>query len=424
MNDVDAVLQIPQFSKKVLGCFTSDHSVISRFALRDNKTVRQKANYFYQNTMVSKKRAEQRKIMLKFINTMLRRNETVADFCVRQFNDNTADFIRLKVNSPDELLAVLNGLYSSNVDQHLNRIFRAIATRTISNTFEEIIELNKDFQLEKTTVGLGEACLTDTVYAYAAPTLNRYLFSLCVLLVGGLACFIIAAVQGVYTPFNLAMTAQLITPTTEYRSLYLLAISSSMLAMFLIPVCLGFYLTDKLHPLKRVEHVCDAFNKTVGCCILFFGALGFSHFSMQAFEQKNPLTQMVQASEKESAFAYIDQNFSSYEKQSFMKAQVLLAIHKDQKLDTATHAELRNLAQDFVPVDNIDDVKAWSKVDINYPGIAIKEIKTALFAQDQSGFHQNKSFLQFLLVLISFIMTFTAFQSYITQKTFKNGSNQ
>ncbi|MCP0918055.1 hypothetical protein MUB04_16065 [Acinetobacter indicus] len=424
MNNIDAVLQIPQFSKKILGCFTTDNAVISHFALRENKSARQKANYFYQNTVISKTRTDQRKIMLSFISTMLRHNETIGDFCVRQFNNHSTEFIRLKVNSPDELLAVLNGLYSSNIDHHLNRVFRAIATRTISSTFEEIVELNKDFQHGKNTIVLGESSLTDTVYAYAAPTLNRFLISLCVLLIGGLGCFMTAALQGVFTPFNLTMMAQLITPSTEYRLLYIIGISTSMLAMFLLPVGLGFYLTDKLNPLKRVEHVLDAFNKTVGCCILFFGALCLSYFSFQAFEQKNPLTQMVLAKEKESAFAYIDQNFSTYQKQSFMKAQVILALNKDQPLDTATHAELRNLAQDFVPVENIDDVKSWNQVKLNYPGIAIKEIKTALFAQEFSGFHKNKSFLQFLLVLISLTMIFTAYQSYITKKMFENGSNQ
>lgn len=424
MNNADEVLQISKFSKEILDCFTNDNEVISRFVLRENKSARQKANYFYQNTVISKNRIEQRKIMLSFINKMLRKNESIADFCVRLFNMYCADFIRLQVNSPDDLLAVLNGLYSSNIDHHLNRVFRAIATRAISSTFEDIIELNKDFKIEKMTGDLGDVALTESVYAYATPTLNRFLISLCVLIAGGLSCFTVAAIQGVFTPFNLTMTAQLITPSTEYRPLYLLGIGSSMLAMFLLPVALGFYLTDKLNPLKRVEHVIEAFYKSIGCCILFFGAMSLSYFSLQAFEQKNPLTQMVQAKEKESAFTYIEQNFSTYQNRSYMKAQVLLAINKDEKIDSATHAELRTLAQDFVPTEKIDDILSWNKVEINYPGIGIKEIKTALFAQDHSGFHQNKSFLQFLMLLISLTIVFTAFQSHITKKTFENGNDQ
>lgn len=421
MSNIQAVLQIPGYSRKVLNCFTTDYDVISKFALRKNdKTAKQKANYFYQNTVVSKSREEQRKIMLSFISTMQKPSETVTDFCVRLFNNFPDGFQRFNVHSPDDLVLVLNGLYTSNTNHQLNSVFRFIATHAITNTFEEIIDLNRDMAFESETVELSSASLTDTVYSYAAPTLNRFLVSLSTIMFVGILSFIVSGVQGVYIPFGSVITDQIMRSGMDGYFFHTLAKFSSLIGIFMVPVFLGFYLTDKLHPLKRIQHIEMSYRKTIGCCILFIGSLGLSYFSFQAYEQKNPLVQMVQSKDQKSAFEYIDQNYHSYSDAAFMKSQVVLSINKGSQLSEEDTTLLRGLATDFINVENIFDIKKWDEVEVSYSNLAINQIKTALLGKVDQSFYMSKSFYQFMVLLLSILMIITSVMALKTKQKFNS----
>lgn len=419
MSNTQAVLQIPGNSRKVLSCFTTDNEVISKFALRKgDKTARQKANYFYQNTVVSKSRGEQRKIMLSFISTMQKQNESVTDFCVRLFNNFPDGFQRFNVHSPDDLVLVLNGLYSSNENQQLNSVFRFIATHAISNTFEEIINLNRDMAFESETIALSSASLTDTVYSYAAPTLNRFIISLAILMFAGLSSFIISGMQGVYTPFNSVLTGQIMRSGIEGYFFHTVSGFASLIALFMVPVALGFYLTDKLHPLKRIQHIEMSYRKTLGSCLLFFGSLGLSYYCFQAYEQQNPLVQMVQAKDQKSAFQYIDQNYNKYSDTAFMKSQVLLSINDGASLSQNNTMLLRGFASDFMNIEDIYDIKQWDEAKTSYSKLAINKVKSALFSNSNQSFYMSKSFFQFLVLVLSILMVTTSIMALKTKQKF------
>lgn len=409
MNNTQAVLQIPGYSRKLLSCFTTDSAVINKFALRKgDKTAKQKANYFYQNTVVSKSRDEQRKIMLSFISTMQKPSENVSDFCIRLFNNFPDGFQRFNVHSPDDLVLVLNGLYSSNMNHQLNSVFRFIATHAISNTFEEIINLNRDMSFESETIALSSASLTDTVYAYAAPTLNRFIVSLSVLMFVGLLSFIIGGIQGVYVPFNSIITGQIMRSSIDGYFFHTVSGFASLTGLFIVPVALGFYLTDKLHPLKRIQHIEMSYRKTLGSCILFFGSLGLSYSCFQAYEQRSPLVQMVQAKDQKSAFEYIDQNYNSYSDAAFMKSQVILSMNEDAQLTLENINLLRGFASDFINDD----------VDTKYSSLAINKVKTALSGKVDQSFYMSKSFYQFMVLLLSVVVVVTSIMALKTKQKF------
>jgi hypothetical protein len=419
MSNTQAVFQIPVYSRKVLSCFTTDHQVISKFALRGgNKTAKQKANYFYQNTVVSKSREEQRKIMLSFISTLQKPSENVSDFCIRLFNNFPNGFQRFNVHSPDDLVLVLKGLYSSNTNQQLNSVIRFIATHAITNTFEEIIELNRGMAFDRETVCLSSASLTDTVYSYAAPTLNRFIATLSILMFVGILTFIVSGMQGVFSPFNATLASQIVLSGMEGYLFHTIAGFTALIGIFMVPIGLGFYLTDKLHPLKRIQHIEMSYRKTLGCCLLFFGSLGLSYFSFQAYEERNPLVQMVQAKDQAAAFEYIDQNYKTPSDVGFMKSQVLLAINDNGALLPEDLSLLRYFASDFVPVDDISNIKQWDEVEIKYPNLAVNQVKIALFGQVDQGFYMNKSFYQFMVSLLGLLMIITSFMALKTMQKF------
>lgn len=405
MNKALVIRQIPFFSQKILSCFTNDNEVISRFALRnDDKTAKQKANYFYQNTVVGKSRKEQRKIMLNFISTLQEPKESTSDLCIRLFNNLPNGFQRFNVNSPDDLVLVLRGLYTSNINPQLNSVIRLIATHAIMNTFEEIIELNRIMSSSKEEIYINPVSIVDSVYPDNSKIINKFLALLFGSMATGITLFIIGGIQGSYIPFETTINNHIMLPGMEGYIFKKISIFSAIVGLFLLPIGFGFYLTDKLHPLNSIEKIDISFRKSIGCFLLFFGSIGLCYFSLQAYEQKNILVQMINTKKQESAFKYIEQNYHSSSDIAFMKTQVILTINNEKILSNEDLSLLKKLSLDFIPVNDVGIMTGWDNTSISYPNIAINDLKSAIFGKINHSFYMNKSFYKFMIFFLVILM--------------------
>lgn len=388
---------IPSKSIKLIYCLNLDVNVIENYALNNStKSVKQNANFFYQKSMGGKSRTQQYQIMLKFINILKDEKESEDEFLFNYYKKNLYELQRIDIESFEDFLTTVNCLYSSNENKKLTRLFRLMATKELISAFKDINDVF--YNQEKSNTNNKLVCQTKSnTLLNNIKTFSLLTWSLMFL---SAFTFVISSIQGVNTPFNFLITAELPTTNNNYLNLYRIINFISIFNLFIVPMAYSYYFNDRI-TLKTDNYIINSiYKKTIGTTLFFIGSLLLSFLLLKVYELKSPLNNFIQNRDYNSAIEYIENSYKEDNDIEFMKVQTKIALSKK---DSSYSEEVNRSINDYF--------NKFSKDNSIQPKLAIKEFKDIITQNNISNFFMEKSFFQFLILLILINFIFCIIQS-------------
>ncbi|HFG7030923.1 TPA: hypothetical protein ACGIK9_003423 [Acinetobacter baumannii] len=383
---------IPSKSIKLIYCLNLDVNIIENYALNNStKSVKQNANFFYQKSMGGKSRTQQYQIMLKFINILKEEKQSEDEFLFNYFKNNMYELQRIEIESFEDFLTTVNCLYSSNENKKLIRLFRLMATKELITAFTDINDVFHSQEQSITDNNRASQAKSVTLLNHIK-TFSLLTWSLMFL---SAFTFFISSIQGVSTPFNFLITAELPTTNNNYINLYRIINFISIFNLFIVPLAYSYYFNDRITLKADIDTIKSIYKKTIGTTLLFIGSLLLSFLLLKVYELKSPLNSFIQNRDYNSAFEYIEKSYNDDNDIAFMKVQTKIALSKN---DSSYSNEVKLSIYDYF--------NKFSKESSIQPKLAIKEFKDIISQNNIINLFMEKTFFKFLilLILINFIL--------------------